>query len=186
VRAVDDRETWLAGALGRLPKSSIPTSGKKSRKLASMRAKRFIAKLAWTAAALTVVSCASLKTPTLQVEAVKVDKLRLTGAGLDVAFRVQNPNPDNLLIERFEYQLSIDGKSLGHGYYSEPIRLDGFKDERVDSRFAINFLHLPGAVQAVLDQDRAKVQVDGTFYVRQGNDLKKLVFKNDANIDLKK
>jgi LEA14-like dessication related protein len=151
-----------------------------------MRAPKLIAKLVWPAAALAIASCASLKTPTLQVEHLKLDKVRLTGAGIDVAFRVQNPNPDNLLIERFEYELTINGRSLGHGYYSEPIRLDGFKDERVDSTFAVNFLRLPGAVQAVLDQDRARVQVDGMFYVRQGNDLKKLSFKNDANVDLKK
>lgn len=131
-------------------------------------------------------ACASLKTPTLQVESLKLDKVRVTGAGVDVAFRVQNPNPETLLIERFEYELKINGNPLGRGYYSETIRLDGFKDERVKSRFGVNFLRLPGVVQGILDDDRAKVQVEGTFYVRSGGGLKKLGFKNDANVDLKR
>lgn len=131
-------------------------------------------------------ACASLKTPTLQVESLKLDKVRVTGAGVDVGFRVQNPNPETLLIERFEYQLKINGHGLGRGYYAETIRLDGFKDERLKSRFGINFLSLPGVVQGILDDDRAKVQVEGTFYVRRGGDLKKLSFKNDANVDLKR
>ncbi len=136
--------------------------------------------------ALLSGACASLKTPTLQVESLKLDKVRITGAGVDVGFRVQNPNPETLLIERFEYQLKINGHGLGRGYYSETIRLDGFKDERLKSRFGINFLSLPGVVQGILDDDRAKVQVEGTFYVRHGDGLKKLGFKNDANVDLKR
>jgi len=138
------------------------------------------------ALALLSGACASLKTPTLQVESLKLDKVRVTGAGVDVGFRVQNPNPETLLIERFEYQLKINGNTLGRGYYSETIRLDGFKDERLKSRFGLNFLRLPGVVQGILDDDRANVQVEGTFFVRQGGGLKKLGFKNDANVDLKR
>lgn len=134
--------------------------------------------------AATFVCCASLKTPTLQVEGLRVDKVRVTGAGIDVAFRVQNPNPEAILIERFEYQLKLNGRGLGRGYHSEPIRLEGFKDERLQSRFGLNFLRLPGAVREVLEQDRADVHVDGTFYVRRGDGLKKLRFSNGARVDL--
>ena len=134
--------------------------------------------------ALAFVSCASLKTPTLQVERLHLDRVRVTGAGVDVGFRVQNPNPDPILIERFEYQLKLNGRHLGRGYYSEAIRLDGFKDERLNSRFGLNFLSLPGAVREVLDRDRADVQVEGTFYVRRGGGLKKLRFSNGARVDL--
>ena len=131
-----------------------------------------------------LASCASLKTPTLQVEALRIDKVRITGAGVEVAFRVQNPNPEPIVIERFEYQLKLNGHGLGRGYYSEPIRLDGFKDERLRSRFGLNFLSLPGAIKEVLDDDRADVHVNGTFYVRRGGDLTKLRFSNGARVDL--
>jgi LEA14-like dessication related protein len=136
--------------------------------------------------ALALSACASLKAPTLQVESLKVGKLGITGAGMDVGFRVQNPNADALLIEKMEYELKLNGRHLGRGYVSEPLDLPGFKNQRVDSRFALNFLRLPEAVMRVLDQDRAKVEVKGTFYVRQGGGLKKLGFKSDANVDVRR
>jgi LEA14-like dessication related protein len=136
--------------------------------------------------ALLALSCATTRTPTLQVEGLRVDRVRVTGAGLNVNFRVQNPNPEPLLIERFEYELKLNGRRLGRGYHAESVPLEGFKDARVASRFALNFLSLPGTVRAILEQDRARVSVSGAFYVRQGSGLKKLGFKNDANVDLKK
>lgn len=119
------------------------------------------------------------------VESLKVGKVGVSGAGLDLAFRVQNPNPSPLLIERFEYELRLNGRSLGRGYHSDAVQLEAFKADRVDSVFNLNFLRLPGAVKEVLDADRAKVEVKGSFYVREGGDLRKLGFKNDASIDVK-
>lgn len=143
-----------------------------------------LARLALLAAVVAGAACATTKTPTLQVEALRMGKLGITGAGLDVGFRVQNPNPEPLLIDRFEYELRLNGHRLGRGYYSEPVRLDGFKAERVDSKFNLNFLSLPGTVKAILDNDRARVQVKGSFYVREGDGFRKLGFSHDANIDI--
>ena len=129
-------------------------------------------------------ACSTLKTPTLQVEGVHLDRVRVTGAGVGVNFLVQNPNPEPLVIERFEYELKLNGHRLGRGYHTEPIRLDGFRDERLQSRFGLNFLSLPGAVRGMLDDNRANVQVSGNFYVRRGGDLKKMGFSNSAHVDL--
>lgn len=52
---------------------------------------------------LLLAACATLKPPTLQVEGLKVGKLGVTGVAMDVAFRVRNPNPEPMLVERFEY-----------------------------------------------------------------------------------
>lgn len=136
--------------------------------------------------AVAAVGCATLRTPSLQVESLKMDKLRVTGAGLDVGFRVQNPNPEALLIERFEYELEVNGRTLGRGFHADAVPLDGFRDARVDTRFALNFLSLPGAVKEVLESDRAKVRVKGNFYVRRGDGLKKLGFRSGAEVDLGK
>lgn len=129
-------------------------------------------------------ACSTLKTPLLQVEGVHLDRVRVTGAGIGVNFRVQNPNPEPLLIERFEYELKLNGRRLGRGYHTEPIRLDGFRDERLQSRFGLNFLSLPGAVREMLDDNRANVQVKGNFYVREGGGLRKMGFSNTAHVDL--
>jgi hypothetical protein len=52
----------------------------------------------------------------------------------------------------------------------------------VVSHFDLNFLGLPGAVKAVLEDDRAKAKVEGHFYVRRGGGLKKLGFASDAEV----
>jgi len=130
-------------------------------------------------------ACASaLKPPSLRVEGLRVDKLGITGAALDVRFRIQNPNPEPLFIDKFEYELILNGHRLGRGYHPDPIELDGFRDERVVSRFNVNLLSLPGTIKAILDDDRAAARVEGTFYVRDKGDLKRMRFDADADVDL--
>jgi LEA14-like dessication related protein len=147
---------------------------------------RILRRAALAFVAVAAAGCATLRTPSLQVESLRIDKLRVTGAGLDVGFRVQNPNPESLLIERFEYELEVNGRTLGRGFHADAVPLEGFRDARVDTRFALNFLSLPGAVKEVLESDRAKVRVKGNFYVRRGDGLRKLGFKSGAEVELGK
>jgi LEA14-like dessication related protein len=136
--------------------------------------------------ALFVSACASVKPPTLAVEALKVGKVGITGVTMDVGFKVRNPNPETLLIERFEYELFLNGNRLGRGYQPEAMELGGFKEERVSSRFDLNFLQVPGTVKDLLKDDKAKARAKGTFYVREGGGLKKLKFDADAEVDIRK
>jgi LEA14-like dessication related protein len=135
-------------------------------------------------AALGLAACASLKPPTLRVQGVGVTKVGLTGADLKVNFGVRNPNPEDLLIERFEYELVLNGRSLGRGYVADPVSIRGFGEERVTSDFNLSFLKVPGTVKAVLEQDRAKAKAKGHFYVREGDGLKKIGFDSEAEVDL--
>lgn len=132
-----------------------------------------------------LLACASIKPPTLQVQGLGVGKVGLTGANVRVTFGVRNPNPESLLIERFEYDLMLNGHRLGHGFVSEPVSLKGFGEERVSSDFNLNFLSLPGTVKALLDKDRARAQARGDFYVSSPDGkLKKIGFDSDAEVDL--
>jgi LEA14-like dessication related protein len=106
---------------------------------------------------------------------------------MDVGFKVRNPNPEALLIERFEYELFLNGNRLGRGYQPETINLGGFREEKIRSRFDLNYLSLPGTVKDLLEDDRAKARAKGTFYVREVNgNLKKLKFDADAEVDIRK
>jgi LEA14-like dessication related protein len=138
------------------------------------------------AAALAPGCAATLRPPTLQVERLDVERVRVTGAVMDVLFRVRNVNPDPILIESFEYDLVLNGHRLGRGYYAEPVPIDAFGDERVVSRFDLNFLSLPGTVRAILEHDRARARVDGRFYVRRGRSRETLPFSSDAEVDLRR
>jgi LEA14-like dessication related protein len=133
---------------------------------------------------LAGVSCASLKPPSLQVQKLGVDRAGVTGVTLKVGFAVQNPNDKDLQIERFEYELLLNGQSLGRGYSADPLTLRAFGEERVESKFNVNFLRLPGAVKALLDQSRVKARAKGNFHVREGDGIKKVGFDSEASVDL--
>lgn len=141
--------------------------------------------LALTAAVLP--ACATLKTPTLAVEGLRVGKVGITGVTMNVGFKVRNPNPEPLLIERFEYELFLNGNTLGRGYQADAINVDGFREERVTSRFDLNFLRVPGAVKDLIDQNRVRARAKGTFFVRESDGgLRKLKFDEDTEVDIQK
>ena len=150
--------------------------------------KRFVAGLsAVLGAGLVLAGCASLKPPTLVVEGLHVGKLGITGAAVDVSFKLRNPNPDPMLVERFEYELFLNGNRLGRGYEPNAVKLGGFAEERVKSRFDMNFLSLPGAVKDLLSDNRAKARVRGHFFVKTaGGSQKKLPFDADASVEIGK
>ncbi len=130
------------------------------------------------------VACASVQPPRLQVQKLGVDRAGITGITLDVGFAVQNPNDKDLQIERFEYELLLNGQSLGRGYSADPLTLRAFGEERVQSRFNVNFLKLPGAVKGLLDESRVKARAKGAFHVREGDGIKKVGFDSEASVDL--
>jgi LEA14-like dessication related protein len=131
---------------------------------------------------LVFSACATVKPPTLQVQRVGKSRLGLTGAKLDVEFSLRNPNKEDVVVERAEYELLLNGKSLGRGYISDTVRLAGFAEQRVVSVFDINFLRLPGVIKEILDQDRVAARARGHFYMRKGNSdqLQKVGFDNTA------
>jgi LEA14-like dessication related protein len=138
-------------------------------------------------AVVALPACATLKPPTLAVEGLKVGKLGVTGVTMNVGFKVRNPNPEPLLIERFEYELFLNGNRLGRGYQPDAMSVEGFREERVASRFDLNFLRVPGAVKDLLDDDRVKARAKGTFFVRRpSGELRKLKFDEDAEVDIRK
>src|SRR5215510_3719734 len=134
------------------------------------------------AVGLVGVACASIQPPRLQVQKLGVDRAGVTGVTLKVGFAVQNPNDKDLQIERLEYELLLNGQSLGHGYSADPLTLRAFGEERIESKFNVNFLKLPGAVKALLDQSRVKARAKGNFHVREGNGIKKVGFDSEANV----
>ena len=133
----------------------------------------------WTA-------CATVKPPAVTVSGIHLNGVSLTGARVDVGLQIRNVNPEDLQIERFEYEIKLNGQSLGRGFNSDPLMLAGFKEDRVVSRVDVNLLKVPGVVKTALDKDRVAAEIKGTFYVRDGNSLRKVKFGTQGDVDLKK
>jgi len=134
--------------------------------------------------ALALAACSTMKPPTLQVQSLKKGKVGITGAKLDVIFGVRNPNPEDLAVDKVEFELRLNGQSVGRGYVSEPFTIRGFGEERVVSTVDVNYLRMPGAIKAILDDDEVRAQARGNFYVQQGSGFKKLGFDSDAKVAL--
>lgn len=137
------------------------------------------------AVALAFGACATVKPPTLRVEGLKNTKVGVTGARLDVVLGVRNPNPEDLTVDKVEFDLRLNGENVGRGYVVEPFTIRGFAEERVASSVNVNYLRLPGAVQAVLDDDDVRAQARGTFFIREGSGFRKLKFDSDATVQLR-
>jgi LEA14-like dessication related protein len=135
-------------------------------------------------AACLASACATVKAPILAVDGLKVGDMGISGVALDVRFRVRNPNPEPIDIERLEYELFVNGNRLGRGFESSGLQLAGFGEGKVQSRFDVNFLSLPGVVKDVLHQDRVKARVKGHFYTSGAYGNKRLGFDADANVNL--
>jgi LEA14-like dessication related protein len=137
------------------------------------------------AALLLAAACASLKPPTLAVDGLKVGDMGLSGVALDVGFRIRNPNPEPLRIERFEYELFVNGSSLGHGYEPKGVELAGYGEAKVVSRFDVNAMKLPGAVLKVLRQDKVRARAKGRYFTSGSFGHKELGFDSDVEVDLR-
>lgn len=137
-------------------------------------------------ASILISACASIKPPAVRVAGVHLDGISLTGARVDVGLDIRNVNPEDLQIERFEYEVKLNGRVLGRGYQADPLMLQGFKEDRVVSRLDVNFLRVPGAVKNILERDRVNAEVKGTFYVREGSGLRKIKFGSRGDVDLKR
>jgi len=61
--------------------------------------------------ALLAAGC-GVKAPILALDGLRVGDMGITGVALDVRFRVRNPNPEPLTIERMEYELFVNGNRL--------------------------------------------------------------------------
>jgi LEA14-like dessication related protein len=145
----------------------------------------------WLARALvlTLVSaagCATIKTPILAVDGLKIGDMGLSGVALDVGFRIRNPNPEPLTIERFEYELFVNGNRLGRGFEPKGLELPGYGEAKVQTRFDVNLLSLPGVVKDVLREDRVKARAKGRFFASGAFGKKQLDFDSDAEVELRR
>jgi len=145
-----------------------------------------LVKLSFAVAVLLVAAACALKAPTLRVQRVSGARVGITGAQLDVVFAVRNPNPDDLLVERFDYELFLNGRRVGRGFMPDPIELRGFDQATVRSQADLSFIRVPGAIKEVLDHDRVKARAKGHFHVRErGGGSHRLGFDSEAEVDLR-
>jgi LEA14-like dessication related protein len=154
--------------------------------IAATRRRSTLVLLCLVASGSAIACGSSAERPLLTATGLKFHKPGVSGLPVDVTFRVQNPNPKALDVERFSYEVFVNEHSIGRGFVPEPMVLDAFKDRQVVSRFNINYFSIPGAVKQILDQDQIDAKVRGTFYLRGRLWGRQLPFESTGVIPLRK
>ncbi len=69
----------------------------------------------------------AVKVPSISVEGLKVKKVNVAGADLELQLRMNNPNAFDLLLNRFDYELHVNGKpwATGMGLNQVPVGSKG-------------------------------------------------------------
>jgi len=133
-------------------------------------------------ALVAFASCApALKPPSVRLDNLKVAKVHLTGMDMLVEFKLRNTNPNDLDLERFEYDMWLNDHHLGSGYYTEALHLKPFEETTVVSKFDLSFLTLPGTIKAIMQEKLVHARVKGTFYARGSAHLG---FEHEADVPL--
>ena len=73
--------------------------------------------------------------PTVEVTGVQVLDVSLTGAELGIYFQANNPNPIGLTLATLEYEVFLNGNSLGSGENQRPVALP----KRGASSFSVTY-----------------------------------------------
>jgi LEA14-like dessication related protein len=130
-------------------------------------------------------ACRTPSPPSLAIDGMKIADMGVTGAVLNISLRMRNTDPNPMRIERFEYDLLVDGKKVGHGYHPETIDIAAFTEQKITSRFDLNFLALPGAIKSLFQKDQVPAEIQGTYYVRQMGRLRGLPMQAKATVNFK-
>jgi len=133
----------------------------------------------------SAVACRKPDPPLMTVDAVKAVDWAVTGVALDITFKLRNPNPKALRIERFDYDLFLNGQLVGHGYQSTGVDLPGFAEQKVTSRLDVSFLTAPFAIKEIFKQKNALAKAKGNFYVKLGWTTRAVPFDRDMDFTLK-
>ena len=91
-----------------------------------------------------------LKVPSLNVEALKLDKLGFTGADLSLNLQFRNPNAFAILLDRFQYKLTVDQKEWTVGETTETVKIDEKDGGLLTIPIHLNFLDIGQSAYGLL------------------------------------
>jgi len=134
---------------------------------------------------LAATACRRPDPPVMTIDAVKAVDWSVTGVALDITFKLRNPNPKQLKVERFDYDLFLNGQLVGHGYQSDGFELAGFAEQKVKSRLDVSFLKAPFAIKEIFKQKNALAKAKGNFYVKLGWTTTAVPFDRDMDFTLR-
>jgi LEA14-like dessication related protein len=106
----------------------------------------------------------ALRTPTFRFQALRVPKVNLTTAEVEVDIGVDNPQGTTLFFDRFDYGLSLGGIDVADGFVST-FAVEGAEEGTLTLPISVNLLSVGEVVLDALDGDRIDLGLNATMDV---------------------
>lgn len=104
-----------------------------------------------------------IRTPSISVDQLRIDRISLTGADATLALKVRNPNSFSLSLQSLQYNFSIDGVSVLHGKGEKDITITQNEERRVELPVSINFVDFGQSIYRILrGEQKARFGLDGS------------------------
>ncbi|MCC7196345.1 MAG: LEA type 2 family protein [Gemmatimonadaceae bacterium] len=122
------------------------------------------------AAATLAAACASLarqafRTPTVELQDVKIRALGLEGGALDLVLDVYNPNEYRIDVTRLTYTLLADSSQVATGAVTKRVTLDNRAHNGVTLPVTFTFKELLNVAQVMLKTGAVNYTVKGDVVV---------------------
>ena len=103
--------------------------------------------------------------PTVSYEKMSLQDMSLFDATMLFTFRVDNPNPVGVVIQKGTYNLAIEGDSVVSGTVAEQVRVMAGGSESIQLPVHINFMDFFNSVTALAQRDEVAYMLSGSFDV---------------------
>jgi len=136
-------------------------------------------------------SCATLgrlsfKEPELQLEAINITGLGLTGGTFDLVFDVYNPNDYRIRSTRLEVGVDLEGTHFGDALLERPLDLSPTNHSRVVVPVRFEWSGVGAGAKAMLTRQALGYGLTGTVFLDTPLGDRTVTLRGKGNVPLKK
>jgi len=136
-------------------------------------------------------SCATLgrlsfKEPELQLEAINITGLGLTGGTFDLVFDVYNPNDYRIRSNRLEVGVDLEGTHFGDALLERPLDLSPTNHSRVVVPVRFEWAGVGAGAKAMLTRQALGYGLTGTVFLDTPLGDRTVTLRGKGNVPLKK
>ena len=129
-----------------------------------------------------------LRLPSVRISSLKLKKMGITTANLELDLQINNSNPMQFLLNQFQYNFQVAGNSWANGITKEKIAINRNSNSVIKIPIELNFLQIgQSAYQLINGNNQIDYQFDGSINFDTSSDLLKnvnLPINTSGKIDL--
>jgi len=96
----------------------------------------------------------NLRLPAIRFKSIRLKKISLSGAQLDLGLQLKNPNALNFTVKKLNYQLDVNGTNWLSGLTKQPITIHKKDQSEIHLPITLNFMDMGMAVYRLLTSDQ--------------------------------